>query len=131
MSVQEPFSMHRQSVWMQRASDRAANPSLPLWVRVGFLALACHRANGHANFKPGEIAEILGKPGQPLTPAHVSKEIRLAKQAEWIMPESNARCLVVPPTAAWGGLGHVNDNCPVHNVKKKHLPKVVGVNSRS
>ncbi len=29
MSVQNPYAIHRQSVWKERAADRAANRELP------------------------------------------------------------------------------------------------------
>jgi hypothetical protein len=114
VSVQNPFGMHHQAVWRARAADRAANPSLDNWIRVATLAFGYHRRNGHASFKPGEIAEILGAPGKPLSGPAVSNAIRLAKNAGWIAEESNARCLVVPPHAVGGGLGHPNDRCPIH-----------------
>lgn len=117
--------MHRQAVWRERAADRAANPSMDNWIRVAALAFGCHRRNGHANFKRGEIAEILGTPGKPLSGPAVSNAIRLAKGAGWIAQESNARCLVVPPHAVGGGLGHPNDRCPIHGatVTALHVPR--------
>ena len=91
MSVQNPFGMHRQAVWRKRAAVRAANPSLDNWIRVAALAFGCHRRNGHASFKTGEIAEILGTPGEPARarPA-VSNAIKLAKNAGCIAEESTA-----------------------------------------
>ncbi|MGO8937604.1 MAG: hypothetical protein ACLQLO_10915, partial [Mycobacterium sp.] len=68
----------------------AANPEMPLWVRVAALAFGCHRRNGHASFKTGEIAEVLGTPGKALSASSVSNAIRLAKNAGWIAEESNA-----------------------------------------
>lgn len=32
MSLQNPYAMHRQKVWIERAADRAANPKLPMWI---------------------------------------------------------------------------------------------------
>lgn len=114
MSIQNPFAMHRQAVWKERAANRAANPTMPLWIRVASLAFGCHRANGHAAFKLGEIAELLGKPGEPLSAQSVSNAIKLAKNSGWIAQESTSRCLVVPPHAVSGGLGHPNERCPIH-----------------
>lgn len=121
MSVQNPFAMHRQAVWRERAAD----PALPTWIRLAALALGCHRRNGHANFRQGEIAEILGTPGNPLSASSVSNAIRLAKKAGWIAQESGARCLVVPPHAVQGGLGHPGDRCAVHGapVIALHVPR--------
>jgi hypothetical protein len=127
VSVQNPFAMHRQVVWRERAASRAANPSLDDWIRVAALAFGCHRGNGHATFQVGEIGEILGTPGQPLTPQAVSNAIRRAKNAGWIAEESTARCLVVPPHAVEGGLGHPNERCKIHgaSVTAIHVPREV------
>jgi hypothetical protein len=121
MSAQNPYAMHRQSVWKERAANRAANPVLPQWIRLAALAFGCHRRNGHANFVQGEIAEILGTPGKPLSPSSVSNAIKLAKKAGWIAQESNSRCLVMPPHAVEGGLGHPNDRCAVHGAAVRTL----------
>lgn len=94
---------------------------MPLWIRVASLAFGCHRRNGHATFKTGEIAEILGTPGTPLSASSVSNAIKLAKNAGWIADQSNARCLMVPPHAVTGGLGHPNDRCPVHGAAVTEL----------
>lgn len=125
MSLQNPYSMHYQSVWRERAASRAANPAMPAWIRVAALAFGCHRRNGHASFKTGEIAEILGTPGKPLSPSSVSNAIKLAKNAGWIDGQSTARCLVVPPHAVVGGLGHPNDRCAIHGapVVAFHVPR--------
>jgi hypothetical protein len=111
MSRQNPFGIHRQSVW----HERSANPRLPDWIRIAALAFGSHKANGHAPFKSGELAVYLGLPGQPLKPSEVSNAIRLAKTSGWIAEESNARCLVVPPHAVEGGLGDPRAECPVHH----------------
>jgi hypothetical protein len=125
MSVQNPFALHRQAVWKERAANHAANPTMPQWIRVASLAFGCHRRNGHANFKSGEIAEILGTPGKPLSASSVSNAIKLAKSAGWIAQESTARCLVVPPHAVDGGIGHPNERCQIHGTPAStlHVPR--------
>jgi hypothetical protein len=115
VSVQNPYSMHFQSVW----GERAADSSLPAWVRVSSLAFCRHRANGHANFGPRELALLLGKPGENgswdyVADTAVSRAIAAAKKAGWIADASNAKCLVVPHHAVVGGLGNTSDRCPVH-----------------
>jgi hypothetical protein len=124
MSVQNPYGMHYQSVW----EERSANPLLPNWIRVAALAFGCHRANGHANFKPGELGELLGKPAPGggwarITPQAVSNAIKLAKNAGWIAEDSTARCLVVPHHAVSGGLGNANEKCPVHAGRRTGVDK--------
>jgi hypothetical protein len=115
VSVDNPYSMHFQSVW----GERAADPSLPAWVRVSALAFYRHRANGHANFGPRELGLLLGKPGETgsweyVADTAVSRAIAAAKRAGWIADTSNAKCLVVPHHAVTGGMGHPSERCPVH-----------------
>lgn len=112
MSLQNPFGMHRQSVWYERAQDG----DYPLWQRVGWLAMGSHRGNGHANFimYERELALLLGKEGEAVPPNRLSEAISKAKLKGLLAIESNARCLVVPPHAIEGGLGHVRERCAVH-----------------
>jgi hypothetical protein len=119
MSITNPFSMHRQAVWEERAADR----SLPLWVRVAALAFGCHRRNGHANFIDHPLKVLLGEPGDHgewkcVEESSISRAIAAAKKAGWIAEESNSRCLVVPHHAIEGGLGHEYDKCSVHMGKR-------------
>ena len=53
-----PWTRHYQAVWENRAADH----TLPLWLRLACIAYARHEANGHANFKRGQLSWILGKP---------------------------------------------------------------------
>lgn len=103
------WSQHYQSIWRERADDA----TLPLWLRVASLAYGTHRGNGHANFGPGEIAAILGKPAD-----RVSRALAQAKRKGWLSRESSARCLVVPPHAITGGNGHRREVCAVHVGKR-------------
>ena len=118
MSLDNPFTMHRQSFWEEQAA------TLPLlWQRLGAIAFSTHKANGHANFKPGELAFMLGKPGpsgwESLSPSQLSNLIAAAKKAGWITPESNSRCLVVPHHSISGGLGNQYEKCAVHHGKRR------------
>ncbi|WP_149448463.1 hypothetical protein [Mycolicibacterium sp. P9-22] len=125
VTYQNPFSMHRQKVWLERAAD----PKLPRWVRVSALAFARHKGNGHACFRVGEIATLLGSPDpngniKPVAGSVVSDAIRAAKKKEWIAPQSHARCLVVPPHAIQGGLGASSTVCPFHAVTRQRSGSV-------
>ena len=118
MSLDNPFTMHRQTFWEEQAA------TLPLaWQRLGAIAFATHKRNGHANFKAGKLAMMLGKPGpdgwESLSSTHLSNLIASAKKAGWLAPESNSRCLVVPHHAIQGGLGHENEKCAVHHGKRR------------
>jgi hypothetical protein len=115
MSLQNPWAMHYQSVWMERTADLSS----PDWLRLASLAFGRHRANGHAPFGSGEIGRLLAKPGpngeaKPLSHSAVSNAIRRAKEKGYIAEESMARCLVVPAHAVTGGLGHSWAKCPLH-----------------
>ena len=115
MSLTNPFSFHYQGVWL----ERAANPVLPDWLRLAALAFGKHKANGHANFGTGEIANLLGRrspDGQlkPLSGSAVSNAIRRAKELGFIADQSHARCLVVPPHAVTNGLGKAYESCRIH-----------------
>ena len=130
MSRDNPFSMHRQAVWEERAADK----SLPMWVRVAALAFGCHKANGHANFIEHPLKVLLGSPGEDgewncVDDSSISRAIAAAKKAGWIAEESNSRCLVVPHHAINGGLGHFYDKCSVHMGRRtaKRKPKLEAV----
>jgi hypothetical protein len=120
MAMTNPWDRQYQSVWLERSADT----SLDNWLRLFALALGRHRANGHANFAPGEIAQCLGKVGpnnefRPLSNSSVSNAIRLAKDRGWITTESNARCIVMPPHAVAGGDGNPHEVCRTCRVRNK------------
>ncbi len=50
------WARHYQDVW----HERSGNSRLPRWLRVVALAYGCHDNEGHARFKRGEIALVLG-----------------------------------------------------------------------
>jgi len=114
MSVRQPWSRHFQNVWQERARD----PRLPAWLRVAALAFGSHAANGHAPFKPGEIALILarvdGETGEivPMHKANVQRAITKAVESGWLVSNSGSTCLVVPGHAVAGGLGRADAACP-------------------
>lgn len=112
------WARHYQHVWEERAGD----PRLPLWLRVAALAYGRHDSNGHAPFKRGQVALILGRPPDdtggphPLDRREVWRAIDRAVMFEWLAEGSNARCLVVPAHAVKKGrLGEREKPCPIHN----------------
>jgi hypothetical protein len=111
-----PWAKHYQSIW----EERAASPSLPHWLRVACLAYGMHKFNGHARFKPGEIALALSRvnyeTGEISTPNKhaVQRAIRTAIKEGWLAKESGALCLVVPHNAIEGGLGYAQ-GCDLHD----------------
>jgi hypothetical protein len=114
-----PWTKHFQISW----EDRAADCALPLWLRVACLAYARHEANGHANFRRGQLSWILGTPpkdGQPFKRPDrtaVRDAIERAIKFEWLTPESCSECLVVPGHSIEGPLGNPNKPCAVHERK--------------
>lgn len=90
--VESEWSGQVQHVWQERALDTSA--PLPTWQRIAFLALARHKADGHADFARGELARLLGEPPKK---NNLNRELRQAVQYGWLDPSSCARCLVLPP----------------------------------
>lgn len=122
MNHQRPWSRHYQDEWQSRAGDQR----LPYWLRVAALAYGSHQDNGHAKFKRGEIALILGTPDGDggITPlANVGRAIADAVEYGWLASESFWGCLVVPAHAAKKGpLGH-NQPCPIHVKRSRTAPE--------
>lgn len=109
------WSIHYQDAWR----DDAANPRLPMPLRVAFLAYGNHRANGHAVFRQGEIAKTLGhldEDGHPV-PADrrsVYRAIRQAIDYGLLDEDSKALCLIVPEHRISQGPGQENELCIRH-----------------
>lgn len=119
MSVPNPWTRHYQIAWEERANDR----NLPLWLRVACLAYARHEANGHANFRRGQLSWILGTPPQGDEPfkrvdsSTVGDAIKRAARYGWLSDDSCAECLVVPGHAIEGPQGNPRKPCAVHERK--------------
>lgn len=69
---------------------QAANPRLPLWVRVCAYAVA-HATHGHARLYTGELRDLEPTASGPA----MSDAIRRAVRNGWLDPRSSARCLVL------------------------------------
>ena len=120
MGVMNPWAKHYQAEW----ENRAADTSLSLWLRVACLAYGRHEANGHANFRRGQLSWILGTPPTAESPTfkrrdrtEVRDAIALAVRHKWLGEGSCSECLVVPAHAVEGPLGNPNKPCPVHERK--------------
>ncbi len=97
-----PFNQQRQSVWRERALTpkvKGDGPQYPVWMRIGMLALGCHRKDGEAHFAPGELAQLLG-----VSEATLKNELKKARDYGWLTTDSSKTCLVVPPHAVHGGM---------------------------
>lgn len=109
-----PWARHFQDDWQARAGD----PRMPYWLRVAALAYGSHTDNGHARFKRGEVALILGSV-DPITGelrpfANVRREIARAVEYGWLADGSYWGCLIVPAHAIRkGDLYKTPKPCPL------------------
>jgi hypothetical protein len=108
MSGERPWARHYFDEWQSRAGD----PRLPYWLRVAALAYGSHEDNGHARFKRGEVALVLGTPGKPYP--NVRRAIEDAIAYGWLEHGSFYRCLIVPRHAIKKGPWVSPTQCPVH-----------------
>ena len=91
---------------------------MPYWLRVAALAFGSHTDNGHARFKRGEIALILGtldqRTGEIRPFANVRREIGRAVEYGWLEAGSYWGCLIVPAhSIRKGDLGTRQAPCPL------------------
>jgi hypothetical protein len=108
-----PWARHYQETWQSRAGDCR----LPYWLRVAAIAYGAHQDNGHATFKRGQIALILGTPdgqGGVKPYANLARAIEDAVDYAWLAPESFWGCLVVADHAIKKGPLFHSPSCPVH-----------------
>lgn len=114
MTAQGAWARHYQEVWQSRAGD----PRLPYWLRVAAAAYGSHADNGHARFKRGELALILGTvdriTGQIHPYENLGRAITDAADYGWLEPESFWGCLVVPAHAIKKGAHGSAPRCPIH-----------------
>lgn len=111
----DTFAFHRQTAW----HEDALNPRFPMPLRVAFLGFGTHRANGHAVFKSGEIAKVLGRVDDDghLVPADrrtVHRAIAQAVDLGLLAEGSKALCLIVPRHRVAGDLGDAGAPCRRH-----------------
>lgn len=122
--AERAWSRHYQDEWQSRAGDRR----LPYWLRVAALAYGSHSDNGHARFKRGEIALVLGdvSPDGEIRPyVHVGRAIADAVTYGWLEPESFWGCLIVPAHAVKKGSYTRAKPCPIHVRRKQRSHRSV------
>lgn len=119
---ERPWARHYQDAW----HEDALNPNYPKALRVAFLAYGTHKANGHARFKPHEIATVLGagrfdEYGHPVKADRrtVTRAIRQAVELGLLTEGSKAACLIVPRHRVTGGLGNENEPCTLGEHKSR------------
>lgn len=101
--------------------ERSGNRRLPRWLRVVCLAYGCHDNAGHARFKRGEVALVLGSIDQktgaviPLSRQRVHEAVQLAVELGFLAEGSIPMCLVVPAhDVKKGRLNASVKPCPIH-----------------
>lgn len=110
-----PWSKHYRDFWQRQA----ANPRVPLPIRVFSLAYGCHGANGHTPFKPGELRRILTGPPTPDQPVRMYDRSTLYRAVEdakgfgYLDIRSSAQCLIVPQGQIQFGVGEAYAPCEV------------------
>lgn len=112
-----PWSRHYQDSWHERSGD----PRLPRWFRLVALAYGSHDNGGHARFKRGEVALVLGTVDQttgavvPLSRQRVHEAVRQAVELGFLADGSIPMCLVVPAhDVRKGPNGAASKPCSIH-----------------
>lgn len=111
------WSRHYQDSWHERSGDSR----LPRWFRVVALAYGCHDNAGHARFKRGEVALVLGSVDHvtgaviPLPRQRVSEAVKQAVELGFLAEGSMPMCLVVPAHDVRKGPHEAKSKpCPIH-----------------
>lgn len=119
MTANGAWARHYQEAWQSRAGD----PRLPYWLRVAAAAYGSHSDNGHARFKRGELALILGTfdqaSGAIVPYSNLSRAISDAVEFGWLDGESFWGCLIVPAHAIKKGSHTSSPACPIHVKRRK------------
>lgn len=109
------WTAHAQDHWL----EHAGNPGFPDHLRIVFVAYGRHRANGHARMSRGELARFLVRRDGTLPERRVVwTALQKAIALEFLMPESQALCLVVSSEHVQGGVGDPDRPCPRDHTKR-------------
>lgn len=105
MTVETPWVKVSQS----GLEERALELGQPLWLKVTCMAYARVGANGHAGFKRGELAQLMGKCRQD-----IERAIRTAVGYGWLHEASCTECLIPPGDFVEMSYGSSRKVCDVH-----------------
>lgn len=112
-----PWSRHYQDAW----HERSGNVRLPRWLRIVALAYGCHDNDGHARFKRGEVALVLGTVDHetgaviPLSRQRVHEAVQQAVDLGFLAEGSIPMCLIVPAHDVRKGPHEGRAKpCPIH-----------------
>jgi hypothetical protein len=84
-------------------------------MRLHFWAAAEANGIGHAEFRAGNLAELVG-----VKSGNLKREIRKAVDAEMLHPDSSTKCLVLPEGWHWFGVG--DKRCFHHGIRDDLRP---------
>jgi hypothetical protein len=96
------FGAIHQPEYRRMAKDERINPRA---FRVHFAALGWANQIGHAEFGPGELAQVLGIGCGRTADRAANKAVAAAKGMGLVLPESGLRCLALPYTLFQKGKG--------------------------
>ncbi|MFE4825373.1 hypothetical protein [Streptomyces sp. NPDC056672] len=94
----------------------AQDPKYDGYLRVHFAALGWADRDGHASFRPGELAALLSEDGEPLTKQGANARVSHAKRLNLISPRSGVPCLVPPGYLFQKGSG-ASVPCRIHKAR--------------
>lgn len=92
----------------------AKDDRLPRAIRVHFAALGYGNRIGHAEFGPGELAQVLDIGHGRAADKAADKAVAAAKALGLVGPDSGLRCLTLPHTLFQKGKGTIE--CKYHGV---------------
>ena len=109
------WAAHRQDHWL----EFAGNPNFPDYLRITFVAYGRHAANGHARLDRGELARYLVRKDGTLPDRRgLWSSLQKAIGLGYLLPESQALCLVVSSQHVQGGIGDPDRPCPRDHIKR-------------
>ena len=109
------WAAHAQDHWL----EFAGNPNFPDYLRITFVAYGRHAANGHAKLERGELAQYLvRKDGTLPDRRNLWSSLQKAIRLGYLLPESQALCLVVSSDHVQGGIGDPDRRCKRDHTKR-------------
>lgn len=110
-SIPTPWLATSQSGWERYIGDE----TIPNWFRLWIVAKARCNANLHAQFSPGELANLMGKSvdgdWKPMSSNQLSNVIKDCRERGLLHRRSGQRCLSLPEDQWESGLKEKYDPC--------------------
>lgn len=118
------WAAHAQDHWL----EFAGNPNFPDYLRITFVAYGRHAANGHARLERGELAQYLvRKDGTLPDRRNLWTSLQKAVRLGYLLPESQALCLVVSGEHVQGGIGDPDRRCTRDHTKRPKMNVVADI----